>query len=261
MDSLKKCGIPPTNGLNGISLLQELSFLVERKFYEKARIGIAQAVVVDARKQKPFGLIGYHIYRPVSGPPEGCWRTKTVDVETVKVDKDMRFTKKELTQMLEKSLHIDQQPPMPYWGDARIGYIGPDGAPINPDFLKASAAVPVYLDKPMKVAGRFVYTGAAYINAYGHPERRYPHYLATILNELPYQPITTTVRELGQLSDDQKLDELMVVNYDAATMAAAHLLSKPHSAESAFVTLFGAAGSMTEQNKVLEKYIPLFLKR
>lgn len=233
---LREQGILIEGCVDETTLCEKLLQKVKREYQEYVRVGIAQAIVVDATKNNPFGILGYYYTRPLSSR-SGYWRTtQKVAVETVPVKKDMRFNRNRLKDILRRSLHIDERPPE------------------APSCTLEYPGEVVYPDEIVRDANRFVFSGASYIYGYNSPERKYSRYLATILNELPFQGIVGTVKRLGPLTPDQGSTLVRYVRYDQAVQASCRLLSS-ESLEKFFMTTFGSAESIADQNTALKFYV------
>ena len=227
-----------------------LSFL--RQHYENVTVGIALAVVVDARKQDPFGIIGYHLQQSVSGPVEGYWRTKKVKVESVSVENDMTFRTETLEAMLRRSLHIGQHFPVRSMRSPHERYPAERGVEAGTAPQERVERAQQYLP----LATQFVYAAASYISKVGTDERRYAPYLTRILDRLytSSDDLCIIVAGLGPLStDDHKLTR--PIPYGALISHVSTLLARGNTADSAFIRQFGAGTTMEQQNQVLEKYV------
>lgn len=233
-------------GVDMAAVCRGLIELVKREYQEYVRVGIAQAIVVDASKTNPFGIFGYHINKPLSNR-EGCWRTtERVPVETVPVKKDMRFNKKKLREYLRESLRIDERMPK----QCSIQRFAPIPSPVQHGVTRFSPDI-------LGPAYRFVSAGASYIHKFDSPERIYAGYLSLIFNELPHQKsISDAIRNLGPLRQDSETLEIMTLNYNSAVQATCRLLSQsPQIPERIFINAFGCAESLAPQNRLLEIYV------
>src|SRR3989338_951155 len=201
---LKQHGLKRGEGFNPLTFCHELLGLVETEHRQIMQLGIAQAVVVDASRRQPFGIIGYHYSQLFSGPAEGIWRTKEVGVRTVPVENDMRFDEGELAEIMRKSLHICEHPKHHRKKTRSYGTTGGHG--IGKYLLSQPP-------DSAKLAYRFVFTAAGYVGKFGAPDRKYAHYIAGMLGLLDEQGISGAIKSLGPLSQDPVPDRLRLVEY------------------------------------------------
>ena len=208
-------------------------------------MGIAQAIVVDATKRNPFGIIGYHILKPLSGPAAGIWKTKKVPVESMSVDNDMKFDRSELEQTLRGSLKIDQRPAQPYHN--------PMHPPVH-NLELPSPADATYPDNVLRQAHQFMSAAQSYVSRFNSRERKHPSYLASLINSLPHNPMASTVRRLGELEPEKSNGNIITLNYNAAIPHSCMLLTR-ECPERTLLTRFGSVVSLKTQNHHLEAYV------
>lgn len=247
---IRNQGLTISGEVNASVLYRQILEKTEREYQEFVQIGIAQAIVVDATKSNPFGIIGYHILKPLSGEPAGIWKTKKVPVEIMAVDRDMTFNRDELRETLGNSLHIDQpMPPMSLRQLPKSPTSAGYGFQAAPSKSKAQ-----YADEVYRQAHQFTSGIQSYVTRFSSRQRLYPSYLASIANELPHNFIGSTVSRLGPLQREASNGEIIDIKYSETIHPLCRLLTR-ECKERDFIRKFGGVVSLKTQNGYLESYV------